>query len=745
MSAREELQHLSVAVQDRFSAEKHVLSFEEYLDEFLEAPEHHSRDAARYLRDTFDHFGVYDVERPWGRVKRYRLFDQEFVDAEGEASGRFRLFGQEALQEAFYVALGNFAREGRANRLLLLHGPNGSAKSTFAACMMRALEHYSCTPEGAIYRFSWVFPTGHEEKVIGFGSRGRRPLTTESYAHVDSARIAAKLTSALPEHPLLLVPHDERRALIRRAYQEKGVNEDPPALIWYGQLAHKNAEIRDALLRAYGGDMGRVLSHIQVERFTFSARYRRGAVTIGPQMSVDAGERQITADRTLSQLPASLNALTLFEPHGDLVDGSAGLIEYSDLLKRPIDAWKYLLLAIESGEVALNYSILPVNSVLLGSTNEGHLNAFRQHPEYDSFRARLTLMRAGYLLNYNDEQSIYDAQILPQVRLPVAPHTSLVAALWAVLTRLRRSDPGHYEEPQLGKLAASLTPMEKARLYAGGDVPRRLTGDEAKLLRAGMREVAAEFTHVAPYEGMFGASPREIRTVILDSASRASESGCLSPLTVLDRIQALCEGGDYEFLKLDPDGGFHDPIGFVKQVREVWLDRVDEEVRNASGLVDDTQYDELFNRYITHISLWVKGERVRDAVTGQMQDPDETLFRRVEDALEVEDTEEFRRNLINMVAAYAIDHPGDDLNAVEVFPDYVSRVKEAYYTQHRGQIATQIRGMLSLLEESEDELAPQVKVQAEAMRENLRDRYGYCDACARETVGVLLRERYSEA
>ena len=745
MTARDELEQLSTTVQDRFLAEKHVLSFEEYLDEFLSQPARHSRDAARYLRDCFDYFGRYAVERPTGRVQRYRLFDQAFVDTDGEATERFRLVGHELLQHAFYVALGNFSREGRANRLLLLHGPNGSAKSTFAACIMRALETYSGTPEGSIYRFSWVFPAGHEEKIIGFGARGRRPLAHESFAHIDPARVAAKLTSPLPEHPLLLLPNGERRALLRRAYEEHGVTEEAPAMIWSGQLAHKNAEVRDALLRAYGGDMGRVLAHIQVERFIISRRYRRGSVTIGPQMTVDAGERQITADRTLGQLPAALSALSLFEPHGELVDGSAGLIEYSDLLKRPLDAWKYLLLAIESGEVPLNFSILPVNSVLLGSTNESHLTAFRQHPEYDSFRARLTLMRVGYLLDYRGEEAIYTAQILPQLKTAVAPHTTFVAALWAVLTRLRRSDPSHYEDPQLGKLAATLTPMEKALLYADGKLPRRLSADETKLLRANISEVATEFAHVVPYEGMFGASPREVRTVILDSASRAAEVGCLSPLLILERIETLCEGGDYEFLKISPDGGFHDPMSFVAQVKEAWLDLVDDEIRSATGLIDTSQVEDLFSRYVAQISLWVKGERVRDTLTGELQDPDQTLFARIEDALEVDNPEDFRRNLINVAAAHAIDHPGEPMRAVQVFPDYVHRVKEAYFADHRAQIAAQARWLLLLLDEGSDSLQRQELNAAQDLRKRLAEDYGYCDPCARAVVAVLLRERYAEA
>ena len=141
------------------------------LRELLAHPVRHSRDAARYLRDCFDYYGSYELPRPFGATRRFRLFDQEFRDqADG---GHIPLIGHEELQNGFYRALSNFAREGRANRLVLLHGPNGSAKSTFADCIMRALEHYSMADDGALYRFSWIFAPASEERTIGFTlSRG---------------------------------------------------------------------------------------------------------------------------------------------------------------------------------------------------------------------------------------------------------------------------------------------------------------------------------------------------------------------------------------------------------------------------------------------------------------------------------------------------------------------------------------------------------------------------------------------
>src|SRR5690348_11651890 len=109
-SSQQELEQLSASVRTRFLAEKRVLNFDEYIAELLAHPYRHSRDAARYLRDCFDFYGSEEVERPYGKLRRFKLFDQSFVD-QGEGGPRVRLSGHEQLQNAFYRTLANFARE----------------------------------------------------------------------------------------------------------------------------------------------------------------------------------------------------------------------------------------------------------------------------------------------------------------------------------------------------------------------------------------------------------------------------------------------------------------------------------------------------------------------------------------------------------------------------------------------------------------------------------------------------------
>lgn len=738
-SGREDLARIADTVRGRFEAQKRVLSFEEYLDLVVEHPRRHTRDAARYLKDCFEHYGQYEVERPWGTVRRFRLFDLPFADGAGGPRRSDHLVGHEGIQNEFYRILANFEREGRANRLILLHGPNGSAKTTFTHAIMTALEHYSWQDEGALYRFSWIFPRGRDGKSIGFGSMEDTP-PGRSFAHLPDSQIDVKMSSELREHPLLLLPLRERRELIERVYRDAGI-EDPPAdWLWSGQLGHKNEEVFQALLTAYRGDIQRVLHHVRVERYYISRRYRLGAVTIGPQMHVDASERQITADRTLNSLPASLSSLTLYEPYGELVDASGGMVEYSDLLKRPLDAWKYLLLAIETGEVALPFSNLPLNAVMVASSNEVHLAAFKEHHEYNSFRGRLQPVRMPYLLDYVQEKQIYDAQITPQVRTHVAPHSTYVAALWAVLTRLRRAQADRYENAVLGRIAADLTPLEKADLYALGEIPERLGADEARVLRAGIEKVYRETETSAEYEGLTGASPREIRTLLLDAAHDARFDG-LSPLGVIDRIEAFCARGDYQFLKQTPDRGYFDHRGFIRQVHARWLDLVDDELRSCTGLIEETQYKALFDKYVTHVSYWVKNERIQNPVTGKHEDPDQDLMRRIEARLDVgKKVEEFRRNLISTIAGAAISKPGEKVDYARLFPRYIEKLREAYYAERRKQVSTIAHDILRLLED--ETLEPERERAARETMERMCERFGYRKTSIRHAIGELVRERY---
>lgn len=737
----EDLARIAEQVERSFKEERRLLSFREYLALFATEPVRHSRDAARYVRDMFDYFGRVPSERPWGALTRFKLFDLPFLDDADRQ--REALVGQEAVQLELYRALNNFVREGRPNRVLLLHGPNGSAKSTVAACLMRALEHYSSVPEGALYRFHWVFPSERTLRgTIGFGGKSDAQRDTDSYARLTEEQIDSRLFMEVRDHPLFLLPPEQRQDLVARLYAEAGASEPPPAWILRGSLSHKSQLVYEALLSSYDGSLTEVLRHVQVERYFISRRYRVGAVTLGPQLSVDAGERQVTADRNLGTLPSSLTSVALFEAFGELIDAAGGVLEFSDLLKRPLDAFKYLQITAETGEVPLRSQNVQVNCVMVASGNELHLSAFREHPEFESFRGRFELIRAPYLLSWVDEQRIYDSQIAPQVRRHVAPHATRIAAMFAVLTRMRKPNIERYEGA-IKDLVNELTAEEKLDLYSKGVAPARLDDESQKLLRSVIPQLYRESDAYPIYEGSVGASPREMRTVLLDAA-QSPHYDCLSPFAVLNELDALCElSSEYAFLQDEKlPGGYHDHVAFRKTLRERLLDLLEDEFRQASGLVDETRYLELFDRYVTNVSFWTKKEKLRNPMTGQYEDPDERLMKEVETLLGSPDKpEDVRNGLISTIAAWAIDHPDQPVDHARVFAPQLRRLREAVFAERRSAVAKLCRDVLLLLKENGEGLDAARRSAAERAVERLKTQFGYENGSASDAAVALVRER----
>jgi serine protein kinase len=749
MDARRWLSTVGNGVKGAFVESRSILSLDEYVQAFVEAPRLHARSSAQYLRDVLDHFGAEERETPVGKVQRWRLFDLPF-----EPEPRLRVAGQEEVQAALYRAVGTFVRSGRVNKLLLLHGPNGSAKSSIVAALVRGMEAYSRTHDGALYRFHWVFPSERKLKGGGLGF-GPRPETGElaSYAHLDGEALDARLSCPMKDHPLLLVPKEERRKLLEehcRPTAREGARDSDFVLSDYlldGEPCHTCRQVNDALLSAYQGDWLKVLRHVQVERFYVSARYQQAAVTVEPQLSIDAGYRQVTADRSVSQLPPALHSVSLFEPHGPLVAANRGIIEYSDLLKRNPEAFKYLLGTSETGRVSLDHFLLHLDVVLLASANEKQLAAFKETPEFASFKGRLELVRVPYLRRASVEREIYDRQITPAaVGKHVAPHATRVAALWAVLTRLKRPIPERYQG-ELREIIDDLAPLEKLRLYDTGEAPDRLSLAQAKVLKKHAPDLYRESEVYPNYEGRSGASAREIKTAIFNAA-QAEGTLCLTPLAVLAELEAICKDKSvHEFLQQEVVDGFHDHEEFVRVVEAEYLDLIDEEIRDSMGFVSEAQYRELFVRYVTLVSHWVKGEKVRNVVTGEYEPADEQRMAEVEKIVMPpgEDRRNFRRGLISAIGAFRLDHPdAAEIDYVAIFPDLFRRLRDHYFEERKRQLRRSREDVLRYLSDERGALDEKARARVEGTLRTLRERYGYCEHCAQDAVLFLLRRRYED-
>ncbi|MFL5416471.1 MAG: serine protein kinase, partial [Myxococcales bacterium] len=135
-------------------------SFEDYLRIVRENP--------RVTRTAFQR--IYDMILSHGKTEyidnkkkliRYHFFSDE------KFGGRDAIFGLDVpLMKLVNVFKSAAQGYGTEKRVILLHGPVGSSKSTIARLLKKGTEEYSKTPEGAAYTFAWTTDKKHPDGTV---------------------------------------------------------------------------------------------------------------------------------------------------------------------------------------------------------------------------------------------------------------------------------------------------------------------------------------------------------------------------------------------------------------------------------------------------------------------------------------------------------------------------------------------------------------------------------------------------
>src|SRR3984893_991224 len=155
-------------------------TFDEYLDIVRDHPET-TRSAYQRIYEMILSHGTEDVYENKEKITRYKFFT-EFAARHGDA-----IYGLDRplmhLVNSFMSAAKGYGTE---RRVLLLHGPVGSSKSTIARLLKKGLEQYSRTDEGMVFSYTWKGENNSWHKC------------------------------PMHEEPLHLVPHELRPGMVAR-------------------------------------------------------------------------------------------------------------------------------------------------------------------------------------------------------------------------------------------------------------------------------------------------------------------------------------------------------------------------------------------------------------------------------------------------------------------------------------------------------------------------------------------------
>lgn len=734
-----DLAALSESIKNRFEENETIQSFQSFLEAVSKDPHKYCRNSAQYVKDVFDHYGHEMVTDIAGEeVRRWKLFDLFGP-----------VYGQEAAQNQIYNYVSSFA-ENRVNKIIMLHGPNGSAKTTLINAVMCAIEQYSKLPEGAVFTFNWIFSDKGEKEVgIGFGSTDEvDPKAKDTLAHTKHEDITFKLVCAMKDNPLLLIPKAERAELLL------SLGFKPPHHLFDTELSQKSKEIYEQLAISYGGDWMKILRHVQVERFYYSKLFRKGLVSIDPHPNVDAHSRAINLERSY-RIPRVLAMSSMYEPYGDLVDANRGVVELSELFKRRVDENKYLLTTAEWGTISLPGFTAQLDCVIFATDNEKNLSMFKMHPDWPSFNGRFAYVKVPYLRKWSDEEKACELIFNEHLKGEhIAPHTSQVLSLWAVMSRIRKS---------LHSLGKKLTHIEKAELFNTGKGPSHWSQKDRLQVEKELKKLAIEYedsreriiakgVNDASYEGRSGASYRDVENIVVDAIHKRD---FLSPLALFQTIGDLIKNESfYEFVNLHQgnldensvyEEGYLDPGTILKNVKTHYKGLIRTDLRNSAGLVADEEYDRLFMRYVNHVKAWTKTEKILNPQTGKYEPPNEKLMRRVEEKMGIDESEyrERRKGLVNKIAAWALNNDIEGgIPFKQLFSDLMDQLKRSNDTEQREQLE---RLQKLIIDFGTDDWKRHAKSIPKSERElvtqtidNMKG-LGYTEASLKEAVSFLMK------
>ena len=212
---------------------------------------------------------------------------------------------------------------GTERRVLLLHGPVGSSKSTLARLLKKGLERYSRVEEGSLYSFGWKEEGPDGEEIFA--------------------------PCPMHEEPLHLIPQEHRAEVTALLEQRTAVRNDFQITI-EGDLCPFCRQMFNERMERYGGDWSRVVEDVRVRRMILSEQDRIGIGTFQPKDEKNQDATELTGDinyRKIAEYGTESDPRA-FNFDGEFNIANRGIIEFIEVLKLDV-AFLYDLLGRQPG------------------------------------------------------------------------------------------------------------------------------------------------------------------------------------------------------------------------------------------------------------------------------------------------------------------------------------------------------------------------------------------------------------
>lgn len=660
-----------------------TMTMGEYLLKVAEDPSI-CRRAAERLIDCIDHYGHETVKIHGNKVVKYNIFD----DPEG--NGKDALFGSEAWLEPFVNTLRAAGRgQAASRRIILLHGPVGSAKSTVVRILKKHYEAYSRKPEGRMYTFTWVadagtrLPEARRTEIFGKGTE--------------------YIPCPMQIDPIYLVDDSKREVFLDAIEKKTGKR-----IKMRGDMDPLSRKIYTELMVAYKGDWNLVMMHVRVERLVISERDRRGIGTFQPKDEKNQDSTELTGEANIRKLgyygdDADPRA---FSFNGEFQCSNRGLIEFVEMLKLQQEFLYELLTASEEQRIKpKKFPQCDIDLVIIGHNNEPELEKLEGNEFMEALRSRTIALDVPYSTSAKAEEAIY-VRDYGNTGFHFAPYTLRMAAMFAVATRLAPPP-------------TNMTRLQKVMLLDGIRV-EPFTAQQ-------VRDLIDE----NPREGLDPAvSPRTIQDILDRVTMEMAKEGSATGFHVINTAERLIQR-----MPAPSEDARQAWSSALAEVRVEYERLVVRDVQRAAA-ASESQSAEVFDRYMANVKAFLSEVKIKDPTTGRDVDPDEAFMEEIERRMDV-NTANKREHRFQHMAWYGL-HSSDGEETTyksnaklrRAIEDYLfSRQKDSIYLTAMAEPTT---------------ISPESKKRVDEVRQRLVDEYGYNEYTAqhamRYAASVFVRE-----
>jgi len=525
---------------------KKVAKFSGFLEDYLKLVEQDSTItdlAHKRVYNQIMSYGLITLDETNPRCNK--LFDGDAVKIYNYFSDHF--FGMERPLEKIMRFFRAAAMKGEESRqVLLLLGPVGAGKSALVEHMKHALEK-----------------------------------STAAYV-LDKCPIR--------EEPLHLIPRS-LRADFEKQYNIKIEGDLCPVC-------------RHRLLEEFDEDF----TKFPITQSSFSIRARKGVGVVPPMDPNTQDTSLLIGSEDISKLDLypedDPRVLSL---NGAFNVGNRGIVEFVEVFKNEIEFLHTMITATQEKNVPSpgKQAMIYFDGVILAHCNEAEWNKFKSEHTNEAILDRIVRVNVPYTLEYEQEVKIYKKLIArSDFNYHIAPHTLEVAAMFAVLSRLKPSN--------------KVDALTKLKIYNGKEIV-----EKGLIKKVDIKDLREEVED----EGMTGISTRFVMKAI-DAALADSTKNMITPISIRDSLikqvkeqivnpenRKLC----LEFLQ--------------KTLHEEYLSLLEKEITKAFVTAYEEQAESLFNNYLDHAEAYVNNTNVKDRVTKEDMEPDEKFLQSIEEQI----------------------------------------------------------------------------------------------------------------